>query len=418
MFEKTLTDLVRGIRACKRDIGLYISKCISEIKEEIKSTDLHIKTNALQKMTFLQMMGYTMSPWASFACVEVMSAPRFGLKRIGYLAACQSFNEDTGDVIILCTNHLQKELKSAVNAVEIHGPSSMPSNIVYDAGLAINCLSNIVTRDLAQDLLPEVLSLLDHPRPYLRKKSVLCLFKLFIKYPEGLRVSFPHIKRVLLEDPDPSVVSCAVNVIAELSDKNGPKNYLLLAPQFFELLKSSNNNWMLIKVVKLLGGLVSEEPRLARKLLDPLASIARNTQAKSLLYEAVYTITLALLYARKSDGSMPASVPSMVALCSATLRDFVKEADQNLRYLGLVGFVSLMKSNPQVVREHKNLILRCLSDDDVTLRTRALELLTGMVTKKNLKELINQLVCHIDHAENVYREEQRMWYSAKITLKQ
>lgn len=63
MFEKTLTDLVRGIRACKRDTGSYISQCISEIKEEIKSTDLEVKTNALQKMTFLQMMGYSMSPW-------------------------------------------------------------------------------------------------------------------------------------------------------------------------------------------------------------------------------------------------------------------------------------------------------------------------------------------------------------------
>ena len=342
---------------------------------------------------------------ASFACVEAMSSTKFSQKRVGYLAACQSFNEDTGDVIILCTNLLQKELKSAVSAIDVHGPSSMPASIVYDAGLAVNCLANIVTKDLAQDLLPELLSLLSHPRPYLRKKAVLCLFKIFVKYPEGLRVSFPHIKQLLLEDPDPSVVSCAVNVIAELSDKNGPKNYLLLAPQFFQLLTTSSNNWMLIKVVKLLGGLVSEEPRLARKILEPLSSIAKNTQAKSLLYEAVYTITVALLYARKSDGSLPASVPSAVTLCSATLRDFVEEADQNLRYLGLVGFGSLMKSHPQAVIQHRNLVLRCLTDDDVTLRTRALELLTGMVTRKNLMELINQLMQHVHRAENAYRED-------------
>mmetsp|Transcript_25042 Transcript_25042/g.38725 ORF Transcript_25042/g.38725 Transcript_25042/m.38725 type:complete len:1272 (+) Transcript_25042:178-3993(+) len=395
MFEKTLTDLVRGIRATKRGTAVYISQCISEIKEEIKSTDIEVKANALQKMTFLQMMGYGMSPWASFACVEVMSSHRFAHKRIGYLSACQSFNQDTGDVIILCTNLLQKELKcSSSSAVQ-----------VYEAGLAINCLSNIVTRDLARDLLPEVMAMLRHPKPYLRKKAVLCLFKLFIKYPEGLRLSFQHIKALLLEDSDPAVVSCAVNVIAELSDKNGPKNYLLLAPQFFQLLTTSSNNWMLIKVVKLLGGLVSEEPRLARKLLEPLASIAKNTQAKSLLFEAVYTITLALPYSRKADGSVPASVPSIVALCSKTLRNLVEEMDQNLKYLGLVGFGSLMKSHPQAVIEHRTLIFQCLSDEDVTLRTRALELLTGMVTKKNLIELINQLMVHVDRAEGSYRDE-------------
>lgn len=42
-------------------------------------------------------------------------------------------------------------------------------------------------------------------------------------------------------------MSCAVNVICELADKN-PKNYLAMAPQFFRLLTTSSNNWMLIKV--------------------------------------------------------------------------------------------------------------------------------------------------------------------------
>jgi len=71
---------------------------------------------------------------------------------------------------------------------------------------------------------------------------------------------------------DAVVVSCAVNVITKLSDEN-TKNYLVLAPQFFQLLTNSSNNLMLIKLVKLLGSLVSEEPCLARKLLEPLATI-------------------------------------------------------------------------------------------------------------------------------------------------
>lgn len=70
-------------------------------------------------------------------------------------------------------------------------------------------------------------------------------YKLFIKYPQGLRLTFDRIKE-RLEDSDNSVVSCAVNVICELADKN-PKNYLAMAPQFFRLLTTSSNNWMLIK---------------------------------------------------------------------------------------------------------------------------------------------------------------------------
>jgi AP-3 complex subunit delta-1 len=52
------------------------------------------------------MMGYDMG-WASFNIVEVMSSPRFHLKSVGYLAAVQSFNQET-DVLMLTTNLLKK----------------------------------------------------------------------------------------------------------------------------------------------------------------------------------------------------------------------------------------------------------------------------------------------------------------------
>ena len=48
------------------------------------------------------------------------------------------------------------------------------------------------------------------------------------------------------------VQSAAVNVICELARKN-PKNYLSLAPLFFKLMTSSTNNWMLIKIIKLVS---------------------------------------------------------------------------------------------------------------------------------------------------------------------
>lgn len=45
--------------------------------------------------------------WASFHVVEVMSSAKFLQKRIGYLAATQSFRQDT-DVLMLTTNLLKK----------------------------------------------------------------------------------------------------------------------------------------------------------------------------------------------------------------------------------------------------------------------------------------------------------------------
>jgi hypothetical protein len=48
------------------------------------------------------------------------------------------------------------------------------------------------------------------------------------------------------------VQSSAVNVVCELARKN-PKNYLSLAPVFFKLMTTSTNNWMLIKIIKLVS---------------------------------------------------------------------------------------------------------------------------------------------------------------------
>jgi len=52
------------------------------------------------------MLGYDMS-WASFHVIEVMSSSKIHLKSVGYLAAGQSFNEDT-DVLMLTTNLIKK----------------------------------------------------------------------------------------------------------------------------------------------------------------------------------------------------------------------------------------------------------------------------------------------------------------------
>jgi len=45
--------------------------------------------------------------WAAFHVVEVMSSPRIHLKTVGYLAATQSFDQET-DVLMLTTNLLKK----------------------------------------------------------------------------------------------------------------------------------------------------------------------------------------------------------------------------------------------------------------------------------------------------------------------
>uniref|UniRef100_A0A3Q2WIR0 AP-3 complex subunit delta-1 n=1 Tax=Haplochromis burtoni TaxID=8153 RepID=A0A3Q2WIR0_HAPBU len=380
MFDKNLQDLVRGIRNHKEDEAKYISTCIDEIKQELKQDNIAVKANAVCKLTYLQMLGYDVS-WAAFNIVEVMSSSKFTYKRIGYLAASQCFHENT-DVIMLTTNQIRKDLSS-------------PNQ--YDTGVALTGLSCFVTPDLARDLANDIMTLMSHTKPYIRKKAVLIMYKVFLKYPESLRPAFPRLKEKL-EDPDPGVQSAAVNVICELARRN-PKNYLSLAPLFFKLMTSSTNNWVLIKIIKLFGALTPLEPRLGKKLIEPLTNLIHSTSAMSLLYECVNTVIA---------GQYSCSVGHIKShlLCVQKLRILIEDSDQNLKYLGLLAMSKILKTHPKSVQSHKDLILQCLDDKDESIRLRALDLLYGMVSKKNLMEIVKKLMIHVDKAEGTtYRDE-------------
>ncbi|KAN0022653.1 hypothetical protein ACTFIU_004854 [Dictyostelium citrinum] len=375
MFERTLVDLIRGIRNHKKNETKFINQCINEIKEELKG-DMQKKTVAVQKLTYIQMLGFDIS-WASFKIVEVMSCNKFSSKRIGYLAASQSFNEGT-DVIVLATHQIRKDFLSSNQ---------------NEAYLALNCLSNICTPDLARELANDILTLLSTQKTHILKRAITVLYKIFLRYPESLRPAFPKL-REKLDDPEPSVVSCSVNVICELARRN-PKNYLPLAPVLFRILTNTTNNyWMLIKIVKLFAALTPHEPRLGKKLIDPLTNIINSSPSVSLLYECIQTCITGM-----SDH-----IPLM-KLCISKLRTLIEHNDQNLKYLGLLALNNIMKIHPKAVSEHRDLVLNCLEDDDISIRLRALDLLPGMTSKKNIGDIVFKLLDHLDNAEGQYKDQ-------------
>ncbi|KAI0564069.1 Adaptin [Gracilaria domingensis] len=304
------------------------------------------------------MMGYSVG-FASFHVVEVMSSPDFFSKRIGYLAASQSFSPTT-DVLLLTTNQFKKDMTSIK---------------MQDCSQALTCLSKLVTEELGRDLENDVSLLLNSPRPYIRKKALLVLYRLIMVHPDTLPVVSARFKE-RLKDKDPSVVCAAVTVTCELA-RAAPRSFLSLAPVLYQLLLSKDSsNWMLIKIVKLMGVLTPLEPRLGKKLVEPLTTLMRSTRAKSLLYECCSTVTLGLL-----------AYPEAVELCAQRLGEFMNDRDQNLKYLGLQSMRKLIQEQPQVAVEHRDNIIDCLDDEDIGIRMRALDLVSEFISKRTLRDV-------------------------------
>jgi AP-3 complex subunit delta-1 len=129
--------------------------------------------------------------------------------------------------------------------------------------LPIGALPHIVTPSLAMSLLGDLLPRLSHSHAAIRKKTVVTLYRLALVYPEALRASWPKIKERLMDpDEDSSVTAAIVNVVCELGWRR-PHDFLPLAPRLFELLVDGGNNWMAIKLIKL----VSQAPLTLHRLL-------------------------------------------------------------------------------------------------------------------------------------------------------
>ncbi|KAF1929616.1 Adaptor protein complex AP-3 delta subunit [Didymella exigua CBS 183.55] len=379
MFEKSLYDLIRGLRTHKGSEKEYIADSIKECRQEIRSNDMDLKSTALMKLTYLEMFGHDMS-WASFNVLEVMSSPKFRHKRTGYLAAVQSFRRDT-EVLVLAENQLKKDIM-------------LPTPPFIS--LPLGAIPHVINPSMANSVLSDLIPRLTHSSPQIRKKTVVTLYRLALVYPETLRPAWPKIKeRLLDENEDPSVTAAIVNVVCELGWRR-PQDFLPLAPRLFDLLVEGGNNWMAIKLIKLFATLTPLEPRLIKKLLPPLTKIIRETSAMSLLYECISGIIQGGIL-EAVEGTTEGE--EVAKLCVGKLRGMmVIEGDSNLKYVALLAFEKIVGSHPYLVGQQQDVILECIDDPDISIRTRALDLVVGMVNPDNLTAIVGRLMRQLRNA--------------------
>ncbi|QPG72921.1 hypothetical protein FOA43_000225 [Brettanomyces nanus] len=372
-FDKSLEDLIKGIRANGNNpekLAAFLDSSIQECKNELKTSDIEQKSMAILKLTYLEMYGFDMS-WCSFYILEVLSSSKFQHKRIGYLAAIQIMQrQNNDDALMLMTNQLKKDLNSS-HSVE--------------CGLAIGCIASIVTTELAHDICDDLAKMLNHSKPLIRKRAVLAMYKVSLKYPEALRMYFDQLVDKL-DDTDNSVVSATVNVICELAHAN-PKNYIELTPKLYGLMKDTNNNWMCIRLLKLFSSLSLVEPRLKHKLLPEIVDLMCTTDALSLVYECINAIL---------NGNMLGEEDVKVAeLIVNKLLGFFKSDDQNLKYVCLLAFIKTCRIHKELIKKHDKILLSCLYDVDLTIRETSLEIVNYLVSEKNIITIVTRLLLQL-----------------------
>lgn len=376
--EKSLSDLIKGIRAHSKEspesLLEFLNDAVNECRDELNTTDHEVKATAILKLTYLEMYGFDMS-WCNFHILEIMSSTKFQQKRIGYLAAMQSLKNEP-ELLILATNQFKKDLGSHNHV---------------DVGLALSGIATIVSPPLAKDILDDVVMKLSHSKPYIRKKAVLALFKVFLQYPDSLRSTLPRVIEKL-DDPDVAVVSSTITIICEISKKN-PNIFVSYLPKFFSILEDTSNNWLIIRILKLFQSLSKIEPRMKKRIMPSIMNLLGKTEATSLVYECINCVVNGAMISAGSSKDK-----EVAKICIDHLMKFFETGDSNLKFVGLLALIKIVEIFPSFIYKMKgvsNIVMDCLTDGDLIIKRKALEICHYLATEDNMSHLVKTLLMQL-----------------------
>ncbi|KAJ5748261.1 uncharacterized protein N7511_009957 [Penicillium nucicola] len=400
----SLKQFIRNVRSAKTiaDERAVIQKESAAIRASFReeSHDSGIRRNNVAKLLYLFTLGER-THFGQIECLKLLASHRFADKRLGYLGTMLLLDENQ-EVLTLVTNSLKNDL----------GHSNQ-----YIVGLALCALGNIASVEMSRDLFPEVESLMSTANPYIRRKAAICAMRICRKVPD-LHEHFLEKAKNLLSDRNHGVLLCGLTLAIDLceaeEEEEGPEGVIEmfrpLAGGLVRALKGLTTSgyapehdvsgitdpFLQVKILRFLRVLGRGDVATSELINDILAQVATNTDSSknvgnSILYEAVLTI----LDIEADSG--------LRVLGVNILGKFLANKDNNIRYVALNTLNKVVAIEPNAVQRHRNTILECLRDPDISIRRRALDLSFMLINEGNVRVLVRELLAFLEVADNEFK---------------
>ena len=270
---------------------------------------------------------------------------------------------------------------------------------------------------MSRDLFQQIESLLSTANPYIRRKAALCAMRICRKVPD-FQEHFVEKAKLLLSDRNHGVLLCGLTFVtsmcegdeAEGGEQGIVETFRPLTSGLVRTLKGLASSgyapehdvngitdpFLQVKILRLLRTLGRGEPRTSEQINDILAQVATNTDSaknvgNSILYESVLTI----LDIEADSG--------LRVLGVNILGKFLANKDNNIRYVALNTLIKVVAVEPNAVQRHRNTILECLRDPDISIRRRALDLSFTLINEGNVRVLIRELLAFLEVADNEFK---------------
>lgn len=365
-----------------------------------ESTDSNVRRNNVAKLLYLFTLGER-THFGQIECLKLLASPRFADKRLGYLGTMLLLDENQ-EVLTLVTNSLKNDLNHSNQ---------------YIVGLALCTLGNIASIEMSRDLFPEIETLLSTANPYIRRKAALCAMRICRKVSD-LQEHFLEKAASLLSDRNHGVLLCGITLVTSLCEADEAEGgeegivekFRPLTGGLVRTLKALASSgyapehdvtgitdpFLQVKILQLLRVLGHGDAETSEQINDILAQVATNTDSSknvgnSILYEAVLTI----LDIDADSG--------LRVLGVNILGKFLSNRDNNIRYVALNTLIKVVAVEPNAVQRHRNTILECLRDPDISIRRRALDLSFTLINESNVRLLIRELLAFLEVADNEFK---------------
>lgn len=254
--------------------------------------------------------------------------------------------------------------------------------------------------------------------PYIRRKAAICAMRICRKVPD-LYEHFLEKAKTLLSDRNHGVLLCGLTFAidlceAEEEEEEGPEGVIEmfrpLAGGLVRALKGLTTSgyapehdvsgitdpFLQVKILRFLRVLGRGDAATSELINDILAQVATNTDSSknvgnAILYEAVLTI----LDIEADSG--------LRVLGVNILGKFLANKDNNIRYVALNTLNKVVAIEPNAVQRHRNTILECLRDPDISIRRRALDLSFMLINESNVRVLVRELLAFLEVADNEFK---------------
>ncbi|CAI7589203.1 unnamed protein product [Penicillium pancosmium] len=400
----SLKQFIRNVRSAKTiaDERAVIQKESAAIRASFReeSHDSGVRRNNVAKLLYLFTLGER-THFGQIECLKLLASHRFADKRLGYLGTMLLLDENQ-EVLTLVTNSLKNDL----------GHSNQ-----YIVGLALCALGNIASIEMSRDLFLEVENLMSTANPYIRRKAAICAMRICRKVPD-LYEHFLEKAKTLLGDRNHGVLICGLTFATDLceaeEEEEGPEGVIEmfrpLAGGLVRALKGLTTSgyapehdvsgitdpFLQVKILRFLRVLGRGDAATSEMINDILAQVATNTDSSknvgnSILYEAVLTI----LDIEADSG--------LRVLGVNILGKFLANKDNNIRYVALNTLNKVVAIEPNAVQRHRNTILECLRDPDISIRRRALDLSFMLINEGNVRVLVRELLAFLEVADNEFK---------------